>query len=738
MPRNCSNRMPVGLTVLTLVLTIHIGLVAAEPGAGATGGASFSIWKAGVARVVITPQELMWMAGYGARDKPAEGKLQNLYAKALALESPAGERLVLVTTDLVGLPAKLTESVADSVRDKHGLARTQIMFTSSHTHSGPLLADEYPVYPVPGLAPQEEAKVRRYTQQLPGRLIRVVGDALADLAPAHLAWGMGRAGFAVNRREPTPQGIINGTNPAGPVDHDVPVLRVESPDGRLRAVAFGYACHNTTLSSYQWCGDYAGFAQEYLEASHQGTTALFFMGCGADANPLPRRTVELCRKYGRQLADAVDAVLADKMHAVAGPVRSAFSRVDLPLDKLPTREELVQRAKGKPSYAQRRAEWLLKILEQRGKFDTTYPYPIQAWQLGSDLTWVALGGEAVVDYSLRLKRELGPTTWVAAYANDVMEYIPSRRVLQEGGYEAEIFSADLAGATWAPSVEDLIVSNVHQLVTTVRGATVPRVEPDAQRPFGPRPPSNRGQDARDTETPPAGYQLVWSDEFDGTELDMSKWSHRGLGPRRDALNVADAVSVSDGQLTITTYTSGGKHCTGMIGTEGKFERRFGYWEARIRFDGAPGMWSAFWIQTPTFGRPPNDPAAAGTEIDVIEHRVSDQSGKDISGPAHHAVHIGGGKSQSHVTEDLKLGSGFHTYGVQWTETEYRFFVDGRVTWTARPVSKRPEYIILSSEIQNKSWAGTIPADGFGSLKSSKAKMIVDYVRFYEPKPGREN
>ena len=240
------------------------------------------------------------------------------------------------------------------------------------------------------------------------------------------------------------------------------------------------------------------------------------------------------------------------------------------------------------------------------------------------------------------------------------------------------------------------------------------------------------------EAPPVGYQLVWSDEFDGTALDMSKWSHRGLGRRRDALNVADAVSVGGGQLTITTYTSGGKHCTGMIGTEGKFERRFGYWEARIRFDGAPGMWSAFWIQTPTFGRPPNDPATAGTEIDVIEHRVSDQSGKDISGLAHHAVHIGGAKSQSHVTEDLKLGAGFHTFGVQWTETQYRFFVDGKMTWTATPVSKRPQYIILSSEIQDKSWAGAIPADGFGPLKSSKTRMIVDYVRFYEPKPDPEH
>jgi len=106
---------------------------------------------------------------------------------------------------------------------------------------------------------------------------------------------------------------------------------------------------------------------------------------------------------------------------------------------------------------------LLKVLEKRGKFETAYPCPIQVWQLG-DLTWIALGGEAVVDYSLRLKRELGPSTWVAAYANDVMAYIPSLRVLKEGGYEATITSGELAGTSWGPTVEELVIGKTHALV----------------------------------------------------------------------------------------------------------------------------------------------------------------------------------------------------------------------------------------------------------------------------------
>ncbi|MBI4660106.1 MAG: neutral/alkaline non-lysosomal ceramidase N-terminal domain-containing protein [Verrucomicrobia bacterium] len=425
-------------------------------------------WKAGTARMVITPQEPMWMAGYGARTNIATGKLQDLFAKALVLEDPVGHRLVLVTTDLVGMRAALTDPVADELGRKHGLAREQILFTSSHTHCGPLLTDKYHTYPATGLAPVEEEKLRRYTERLRGQLVQVVGEALSAMAPARLAWTNGKAGFAVNRREPTPRGIINGTNLLGPVDHDVPGLRVESVEGRLLAVAFGYACHNTTLSFYQWCGDYAGFAQEYLEAAHPGATVLFFMGCGGDANPLPRGTVELCQKYGRQLADAVETVLAGRLHPISGSARLAFARVDLPLDKLPTRDELEAQAKGKPSYTQRRAVGLLQVLAERGTFATTYPYPIQVWHLGSGPTWIALGGEAVVDYSHRLKRELGPTTWVASYANDVMAYIPSSRVLQEGGYEATITSAELAGSAWGPQTEELIIGKVHELVARVR------------------------------------------------------------------------------------------------------------------------------------------------------------------------------------------------------------------------------------------------------------------------------
>lgn len=236
--------------------------------------------------------------------------------------------------------------------------------------------------------------------------------------------------------------------------------------------------------------------------------------------------------------------------------------------------------------------------------------------------------------------------------------------------------------------------------------------------------------------PPPGYTLAWADEFEGSQLDAAQWSHRGLGQRRDAINTTDAVAVGNGLLTIRTHTVNGHHRTGMIATQGKFERSFGYWEARIRFDDAPGMWSAFWIQTDTMGQPPGDPARAGMEIDVIEHRVTDDKGRSLAGKVQHTLHWDGygkgHKSKGHLTDDLGLGRGFHTYGLEWTETEYRFFVDGKLTWTApTPVSKKNQFIILSSEVHDGRWAGKVPEAGYGNLETSTTRMVVDYVRFYE-------
>jgi hypothetical protein len=303
---------------------------------------------------------------------------------------------------------------------------------------------------------------QEYIGKLKAGVVDVVGRAIGQLAPARVDYLHARAGFAMNRRRPTPKGF---TNAEGPVDHDVPVLRVTDGEGKqLRALLFGYACHNTTLSFYEFCGDYAGFAQEYLEAEHPGTVALFMSGCSGDQNPYPRGTIELCRQHGRTLATAVDAALQTVPRPIAGALDVAYGEVELEFAPLPAHDELARLESSGNATEKRRATRLLKQLSEPGGVKMTYSYPIQVVHFGRDLTLVALAGETVIDYALRLKRELPGPLWVAGYSNDVFSYVPSRRVLEEGGYEGRdaIISSSLPGP-FAPSVEERIVGKVKEM-----------------------------------------------------------------------------------------------------------------------------------------------------------------------------------------------------------------------------------------------------------------------------------
>jgi len=285
-------------------------------------------WKAGLATIHITPNKPLWMGGFSARTKPSDGTLQELNAKALALEDQTGGRAVLVTTDLIGLPGVVSKSIAEQARKRYRLSRDRLLFNSSHTHSGPVLANPLQITYRALMSAAQWRDVEQYTRGLENKVVAVIGDALKDLKPARLSFGHSQTNFAVNRRLKTDKGWVSSTvNPQGPVDHVVPFLRVDSDEGRLRGAVFGYACHNTTLISdnYKFCGDYAGFAQEQLEKRHPDATAMFVAGCAADANPNPRGTVALAQKYGEMLAGTVDHALGGSLMPVRGPLKSAFA-----------------------------------------------------------------------------------------------------------------------------------------------------------------------------------------------------------------------------------------------------------------------------------------------------------------------------------------------------------------------------------------------------------------------------
>jgi beta-glucanase (GH16 family) len=240
--------------------------------------------------------------------------------------------------------------------------------------------------------------------------------------------------------------------------------------------------------------------------------------------------------------------------------------------------------------------------------------------------------------------------------------------------------------------------------------------------------------------------VTWSDEFSGSLLDLTRWSYRAAGATRfDAIVTPDAVSVGGGAMTIKTYTEAGTHYVGMIATQKVgpvgFEQRYGYFEARVKFDNAPGQWSAFWLQSPTLGNPLADPATAGVEMDIAEHRTRCVtptqicgSSSDISDRIQEALIWDGygadSKSAVQLSDPLPgLGNGsWHTWGLRWTPTDLTFYYDDTAIWSkTEPISRRSQFVILSSEV-GQFFAGAPPQAGYGSFQTTTTTMQVDYVR----------
>ena len=461
-----------------LLAAVIVVLLGCSSRAAAPGDGSELPWRAGVAVRNLTPSGPIWLAGYAARNAPSTGVDLEVHAKALALDDRRGGRVVIVTMDLIRVPHALRVYVESEVEKRFGLKPHEILLNASHTHSAPEVEPERlilePVFRL-SAKPRDIAAVNAYQKFLRETIVELVGESLATPFPARLDYFHARAGFAMNRRRLEANGSVsNNPNPDGPVDHDVPVLRVSGAEGRPRAIVFGYACHNTTLNGSLLSSDYAGYAQRGIEEAYPGATALFVAGCGGDQNPYPRhgsvhgkKPGDLAAEHGTTLANAVLAALTTRGRTVTGALRVAYGQALLSYET-PQQADLAAFTREKfPPEVLERADVLRNMLERK-ESPAPFPCPVQVLRFGHDLTLVALGGEAVVDYSLRLKRELagGAAVWVAGYSNDVFGYLGSSRVIREGGYEGGSANTRILNhpARFAPLAEEAVIAKVHKLV----------------------------------------------------------------------------------------------------------------------------------------------------------------------------------------------------------------------------------------------------------------------------------
>jgi Neutral/alkaline non-lysosomal ceramidase, N-terminal len=415
---------------------------------------SAGVYWAGAARVDITPDYPVRLSGYAARKGEPDGVAQHLFARALAVgsrENPA----VLITVDNCGVPLNVRTALLERLKSTIQLPAERLTICSTHTHSAPWLngyVDNLFGAPLPA---DQQWRRDCYTRELIEKLEQVVALAIQNCEPCELAWEKTSAGFAANRR-----------TPGGPVDHDLPALFVRTPQGRLRAIFASYACHCTTLTGEfnKVCGDWAGYAAEDLERDNPDAVALIALGCAGDANPHPRPGFDLARQHGAEIALKVNQARADLLVPVRGKLVCRLKRIELPLAPLPPRRYWETHAKDTNALGGL-ARLNLARLNCGEPLQSTIPYLVQTWCFGDRLCLVFLSGEVVVDYSLRLKRELDSSRLlVQAYANDVPCYIPSERVLREGGYEGEASMVYYARpAKFAPGLENRIVSTVHEL-----------------------------------------------------------------------------------------------------------------------------------------------------------------------------------------------------------------------------------------------------------------------------------
>ena len=421
--------------------------------------AADSTWKAGVSSVKITPEQRVPLVGYAARTNAWAEVDHDIYAKALALKDESGNAAVLVTLDLCTFSPTVGEPICEEITRKTGLKRSQILLNLSHTHSGPATAVVFSSET--GISPGLTNNVLEYTKVFQKKVSQVAVDAFSKTEPVHLSYGLGVADFAMNRREFTTNGVILGVNPRGYVDRSVPVLRIDSESGEVKAVLFGYACHGTTLDSNSLLvsPDYPGYARDVIEKKYPKAEALFIAGLGGSANPYPRTGLQLAKDHGAALGAEVCRILEGKLRSVHGPLTTDMDFAELPLQIL-SRTELEEASapKGK-SWMRGAAKEMLGAMDRGETLPKKFRMPVAAWQFGPDLTLVALSHEVVGEYGPLIEREIGPMNlWLAAYCNQVSGYIPAKITLRDGGYECRGLYE--GAGIFAPETEDVLVHTV--------------------------------------------------------------------------------------------------------------------------------------------------------------------------------------------------------------------------------------------------------------------------------------
>lgn len=433
--------------------------------------AAENLFSFGFAKTEITPEVPLRLSGYGNRAVVYEGIDEPLYIRAVAIKASDGKTCSLVSIDSIGFAGSFIDRVARKVKIEYGLTRDQLVVCSTHSHTAPQPVEGISnIFSTPMTSDQKQAS-QKYWDLVETQIVQTIGRAIQDLRPGKMSVISGKVSFAQNRRVlKNGKWTGFGINPKGPVDHSLPLIKITDESGKLRGVVFNYACHCTTFGSdyNRLNGDWAGYAAKYIEEQYGDITAICTIGCGADQNPIRGNknvAKSLAIGHGRAIALEVSRLLKQPMQEIKSPIKTSFGVANLPIDR-PTEAQLKNALENKREQVKKHAENMLAIYKQKGHLPETYPAPVQIWKFGNQLTMIFLGGEVVVDYALRSKKEIkSDLIWVTAYANDIFGYVASERMRDEGGYEYD-FSMIYYNqpGPWSKGTEEILMRRIHELV----------------------------------------------------------------------------------------------------------------------------------------------------------------------------------------------------------------------------------------------------------------------------------
>lgn len=424
-------------------------------------------FQAGFAKVGITPEEPVALAGFAIRTGPHRGVTRPLQLRAavFSANSAAGaaSHALLVGADILWWAPERVADLSARIAGRWPIPEDRILLHATHTHGGPQTSVRF--------APSLGRPDPDWCALLEERLFEAIERAWDDLAPAAIERGDGSSAIGVNRRwlrgdEPAPPGAAEGT-----VDRDLTVLRITDPHGDVRALLVHLACHPTTTMDPFVSADFPGVMTAAIE-SELGPDSIvaFLQGCCGDINPAITKGRDRLgihdadvETVGHQLASEVRAVLARPMRRLpAGSITARTEVVDLPLQPLPA-ADVLDRARKRDGIT---GEWSRLLRDEPDRMTPSVPLTLRRIGFGPDLAFLAMDAEVTMPYGIAIKELSGKRIVPLPYTNGMIGYVVTARQLAQGGYEADESTRYFGlPAPFAPIIERRLIHALERLAT---------------------------------------------------------------------------------------------------------------------------------------------------------------------------------------------------------------------------------------------------------------------------------